>query len=241
MKEGKFNFTDAIFDKVSKDVDLDKTIIKDVLKRFRTFEVDDIKDLLNNYPFLSQLSEVPDSCKNLLQSNKLEEYTVEITEQETKELGDTKEIAEVLGTELIKYFELISSTGMVFNFINLDNVYLNNFKFWDKHFFGAVEFNINDINDDNLEGIFIYRDFTRKQIDERERGILETVVGSSIMSKFDLVGRAVNQDILKEYFPNSEIKRKLLVDKIRKHRDYRDSKPPEEIISPLYSPIYDLV
>ena len=121
-----------------------------ILKKLRYYEVDSIEDLKRNYEKLSKVLCIELSYEQRKIKNKI-----------------FSEMMEYYGNEMEEYFNLtggrfhkFSVLGIEFN-LNptfIQNVYLDNFDFIKRKSFEAFEFDIKDIYNEKIKGVFVYFD-----------------------------------------------------------------------------------
>ena len=202
MKESSNEFTDK-FNRELEEVDeeklyfedgihrilVPKKVLYDLEKRARHYEVDDIEDLNGNYGILSRTKFPPFSVLS---------WTIKTIPPLVWKYGG----GSFSPPQPQEYHDLICdhhnrfSPKINLNFVSIDNVYLRNFSFIKKDSFEACEFDIEDRRDNQIRGVFIYRDSYRVIGGERESSQrqLEKVLDSPETSSFDLLVTAMSED-----------------------------------------------
>jgi len=231
-------------------------IILEGMKQIKIFEVYSVKDLLDNYQFLSRVSDSTEYFKKWKEARKeANNYEKGFIKEDKRKLikFDVEDSIEKISglltrfeelVELVEYNKLISQGTSLYQTINqvvsLENVYLRDFNFKNKKLYDAVEFDVTDKNNDLVGGIFIYRCPRQNKISEFEKVILEEIVSSNPQTQFNLICRALNEDYPVGEKDGKTLTRgkKLLVHTIMRHYDKGESEndvpyPSVKIDSPL--------
>lgn len=207
-------------------LEIPKKVIKSIGKKMRTYEVESIRDMHENYETLSKLSSLPLSliffmAKSAFKTLRDPNFTPEKLSLNREKISQEKP------GDIFK---------MNFNMITLDSVYINNFNFFKRNGYDLIDFNITDSYADEMKGFFCYgsKDISENILSESKQS-LEDVLMTDGSVTFDIDFQILGKDLVSRvYGLEDEVGKNLLVHRItRKRGDKEDPLEPEPYVESI--------
>ncbi len=157
-------------------VELPKALVEEVQTYVRIFEVDDIRDLRENYAALSQTSKLPKCMVKWL----------------SKQNYDATGLKDMTPQEYMEFLALTHAADAAwkfehnFNQVMLPHVYLQNPRYIKRKTFEACQFDILDRHFEMMPGVYFYRHNPPMSIDDTLQTQLAAAVNASPLTTFEL-------------------------------------------------------
>lgn len=175
-----------------KEVRIPKRIIESLEKKMNLYEIENVKDLKENYHILSKVSFPP-----------MDFMLWVVGETLNGNLDGFSLIEKADPKELDLLFELSHSAssrrelGVNYNQSVMDNVYLSNFNFIKNKLFEACEFDIRDRHEDLVRGVSVYKGGPLLGLEDLSEKI-KIALSASEAEPFDITFLALSERYLVE-------------------------------------------
>ncbi len=179
-----------------------RNILNKIEQKMRVYEVDDIKDLKNNYFELTKENIVPFSIVKWMAKIAFDAYKNDPHIKTLMEDAKYEGINDVLRNKKAGFIPKIN-----LNFITIDNLYIDNFRDINKSAFDACEFDLFDMHGERIEGVMIYRKYSYR-VNEKLLEKIQMAKSANGATAFDITTQA-----LPETYLDLPIKREIRADK----------------------------